>query len=313
MREYFDRYTDTLVDAIGQILDSWGREPAPPFELRDLAVILTAMAAGISFRRSVDPESVPDNLGRDAILLLAPSLTRVAPGRDDRAPAVVAGSGSEHAGVAHSAQRAAGRRRVQRSRSAIIAAAWREFDLRGYADASIAAIAAGADVSETTVYEHFWSKAGVARACYEVEYRELSRALETDAAEPVARIRNHVVRLAALLRDHPALPAAVLDGFGQMGDIGREIHARDPRRLTPLPVPLVGPIREAKSAGRIRTDLKSIDIATAITTLTVVQVSHRPESSAESIARQVGAMTLDGVLTTAVREAADGDVAQDRT
>ena len=270
VRDYFDSYTDELADAYRVILDGWGREPAPPFDVRDLAVVLTALVAGLSFRHVVDPDAAPADLGREVILLMAPALTRVKPGTADRGPTVLFGSDQKPMREVHSAQRLAGQKRVERSRSAIITAARREFSLRGYSEVSITGIASAAGVSETTVYEHFWNKAGVARACYESEYRELASAVEADPADPITRIRNHIARLAGMLRAHPALAAAVLDAFGEADYPGEATDPRDPRLTAPLPLPLVGPIRDAKTAGLIRTDVRSFDIAIAITNLVMV-------------------------------------------
>ncbi len=306
VRAYFDRYTDTLAGAYAVILDSWGREPAPPFDLRSLSVVLTAMAAGISFRRCVDPEAVPDNLGADAILLLAPTLTRVKAGSSDSGPADLFGDDVMRSERAPSAQREAGRRRVERSQASIIQAARREFAMRGYEGTSMATVARAAGMSESTVYEHFWSKSGLVRACYEAEYRDLARAVETDPADPLARIHGHVVRLAGLFGAYPALASGVLDGLARMDEIGRNLDG-NPRMASPFPLALVGPIREAKEAGTVRTDIRSMDIAIAITNLVLVHGRIQPRESAEGVARHVERVILGGVLTDAGRRSLPDD------
>ena len=303
VREYYDRYTDELAEAYRVMLDSWGREPAPPFDLRGLAVVLTALAAGLSFRHVVDPEAAPESLGTEAILMLAPALTRVKAGTADRGPGGLFGGGHDEAGEARSAQHLAGRRRVEQSRAAIVSAARREFTLRGYTEVSMSDIASAAKVSETTVYEHFWNKAGLARACFESEYRDVARAVEADPADPITRIRNHIRRLALLLHEHPALAIAVLDAFGPAGYVGPARDPGDPRLVAPLPMLLLGPIRDAKAAGTMRTDLSTFDVAVAITNLVLVHGRLNPHRSGDEIAGHVEQVILRGVLTGDGREA----------
>lgn len=303
VRDYYDRFTDELADAYQVLLDAWGREPAPPFDLRGVAVVLTALAAGLSFRHVVDPENAPESLGRDAILLIGPALTRVKVGSTGRGPVELFGGGPDEPGEAHSVQRLAGKRRVEQSRSAIVAAARRAFTLRGYTDVSISEIASVADVSATTIYEHFWSKSGLARVCFEPEYRALAGAVEKDLTDPITRIRNHIGRLALTLRELPALAAAVLDTLAQGDDTGMAIDPRDPRLASPLPMALLAPIREAKAEGMIGAELRSVDIAVAITNLVLVHGRFNPDLSADRVASHVEQVILRGVLTGEGREA----------
>ena len=306
VRDFFDGYTDELAGAYGVMLEGWGREPAPPFDLHSLAVVLTALAAGLSFRRVVDPEAVPEDLGTAAILMLAPALTRAKAGGPGAGPTELFGDDPDAATEKSSAQRLAGRKRVARSRAAIVAAARREFTVRRYSEVSMAGISAAAGVSATTLYEHFWNKAGVARACFEPEYMELARAVETDPAEPIARIRNHIVRLAEMLGAHPALAIAVLDAFGESDDVGEATDANDPRLVAPLPMPLLRPISEAKAAGMIRSDIRSLDVAIAITNLTLVHGRLNPRASGEEVAMLVERVILNGVMTDAGRAGSTG-------
>jgi len=303
VREYYDHFTDELAEAYGIILDSWGREPVPPFDLRSLAVVLTALAAGLSIRSVVDPDNAPESLGRDAILLLGPALTRVKSGSVDRGPAALFGPGRDAVAEAQSAQRLAGRRRAQQTRSAIITAARRRFTLHPYGEVSISEVAEDAGISITTLYEHFWNKSGLARTCFEPEYRDLARAIDIDPADPITCIRNHIGRLADVLHDYPALAAAVLDVFGQTGDVSPATDARDPRLAAPLPMALLGRVREAKAAGMMAADLGSLDVAIAITNLVLVHARLNPHAPADNVALHVEKMILRGVLTSGGREA----------
>lgn len=301
VREHYDRYTDELAEAYGAILDAWGREPAPPFDLRSIAVVLTALASGLSIRHAVDPEAAPLDLGKEVIIMLAPALTRVKPGSSARGPSQLFGPEQHAAGEPESAQRLAGQRRVAQSRSAIISAARREFILNRYENVSMASIAEAAGVSETTLYEHFYNKPGVARACFEDEYKEMAAAIELDTGDLISRIRRHIERLAVLLTTRPALTVAVLDAMAQPGDVGSPSGPSDPRAVVPLPFPLLRPIRDAKAAGLMRDDIRTMDLAIAITNLVVVHSRLNPDTPPDEVARHVDRVVLQGVLTDEAR------------
>jgi len=307
VRDYYDGFTDDLADAYQVLLDAWGREPTPPFDLRGIAVVLTALAAGLSIRHVVDPKNAPESLGRDAILLLAPALTRVKAGKADHGPVELFGGDADRPAEASSPQRLAGQRRVEQTRTTIVVAARRLFTLRGYADVSMVDIAQAAGMSATTVYEHFWNKSGVARVCFEPEYRELERAAGNDSADAITRVRNHIGRLAQLLRENPALAAAALDAFAQVDGAAVVTDPRDPRLASPLPMPLLGPIRQAREAGLISRDLRSLDVAVAITNLVLVHGRLNPHLSAGEVSRHVETVILGGVLTSEARASFGAD------
>ncbi|HZE37618.1 MAG TPA: TetR/AcrR family transcriptional regulator [Stackebrandtia sp.] len=86
-------------------------------------------------------------------------------------------------------------RKKQRTRAALIDAAYRLFDSRGYSDTTVNQIAAAAEVSPATFFNHFASKEDVIFADGGVLLEEISQRLESLAAG-----RNPVEALADAVR-----------------------------------------------------------------------------------------------------------------
>jgi AcrR family transcriptional regulator len=91
----------------------------------------------------------------------------------------------------------------ERTKRALEAAALRLFRERGYAETSVAAIAAEAEVSRRTFFRYFRSKEGVVFANAAENAHRLQEAIESepDGADPLRVFGNAVVRLTALDMD----------------------------------------------------------------------------------------------------------------
>jgi AcrR family transcriptional regulator len=158
-----------------QLFTLWGREARPPFSIGDIATLMAALGEGLIVRHRIDPHTAPVSLFEDAVLTLVSALTREV---GDRAVDQIdfvrrpARNGSTGAAAAVPATE-----RRARSHAAILDAFERLLVDRGYHDVTIADVAERAGVSATTVYEHFGSKAQLARSLNAVAIEELGARL----------------------------------------------------------------------------------------------------------------------------------------
>ncbi|MEV5012826.1 TetR family transcriptional regulator [Streptomyces sp. NPDC055692] len=89
------------------------------------------------------------------------------------------------------------REQAERNRAAVLEAAWRLFEERGYGATTVSAVAAAAGVSAETVYKAFGGKAALVRALWErglagrgpVHAQERSDVMRENAADPHAIVR----------------------------------------------------------------------------------------------------------------------------
>lgn len=89
-------------------------------------------------------------------------------------------------------------------RDAILASAYRQFSRRGYARTTVAAIAAGAGVSDANLYVYFGSKLELLFGVYEPWLRERIRRLEQRIAAARSPRRRLGLLVEALWRELPA-------------------------------------------------------------------------------------------------------------
>jgi len=76
LRRLYDHVTQVQVLGYQGLLDAWGREPRPPYDLRTVAITITAVADGLLVRRGFEPELDVTTLFEDAVRSLIPTLTR---------------------------------------------------------------------------------------------------------------------------------------------------------------------------------------------------------------------------------------------
>lgn len=109
-------------------------------------------------------------------------------------------------------QRAAATKRA-RTQRAILTAASKLFDERGYHGVKVDAVAAKADVSAPTVYNHFPTKRVLAVAAYAPEVLAFMASTEAEFAsqtKPETVLEDFIQELAAHLVAHPAMAYALL-------------------------------------------------------------------------------------------------------
>ena len=294
LRAYYNDYADDLVVAYGALLDEWGLEMVPGVSLRQLAAVLTGTLEGMGMRWLVDPDLVSPTLYADAVLALVPAFTRRRAGATAGRPASFLGEVFQRTDTAErgaagaveeSSQRRSGRRRVERSRTAILEAARAEFALRGYQETTVAQIAAAAGVGETTVYEHFGSKAVIAAACFEERHADAVAALAADDSDPMTRLHNHLCRVHALLTADRDGTKALFDAVLQVTESGPPTDPADPRVLVPLPDVMAPVIADAQAAGALGGEADPWEIAEVLVGLVFLNVLMTPMDSEEACRR----------------------------
>ena len=76
MRQLFEHITQVQIVGYEALLDAWGREPRPPYDLRTVAITITAVADGLVLRRGFEPDLDITTLFEDAVRSLIPTLSR---------------------------------------------------------------------------------------------------------------------------------------------------------------------------------------------------------------------------------------------
>jgi AcrR family transcriptional regulator len=83
LRRLYDHVTDVQVLGYDALLRTWGREPRPPYDLRTIAITITAVADGLVSRHLFEPELDVTTLFEDAVRSLIPTLSRRVGAPDD--------------------------------------------------------------------------------------------------------------------------------------------------------------------------------------------------------------------------------------
>ena len=76
MRRLYEHVTQVQVVGYEALLAAWGREPRPPYNLRTIAITITAVADGLVARRLFEPDLDVTTLFEDAVRSLIPTLSR---------------------------------------------------------------------------------------------------------------------------------------------------------------------------------------------------------------------------------------------
>ena len=76
MRRLYEHVTEVQIIGYQALLDAWGREPRPPYDLRTIAITITAVADGLIHRHGFEPELDVTTLFEDAVRSLIPTLSR---------------------------------------------------------------------------------------------------------------------------------------------------------------------------------------------------------------------------------------------
>ena len=76
MRRLYEHVTQVQIIGYEALLDAWGREPRPPYDLRTIAITITAVADGLIHRHGFEPDLDVTTLFEDAVRSLIPTLSR---------------------------------------------------------------------------------------------------------------------------------------------------------------------------------------------------------------------------------------------
>jgi AcrR family transcriptional regulator len=83
MRRLYDHVIEVQIIGYAALLDAWGREPRPPYDLRTISITITAVADGLMLRRGFEPDLDVTTLFEDAVRSLIPTLSRRIGAPDD--------------------------------------------------------------------------------------------------------------------------------------------------------------------------------------------------------------------------------------
>lgn len=316
LRRTYNDYADDLVGAYQMLLDEWGREMVPGVSLRQFAAMITGLLDGMGIRWLFDPELASPSLYADAVLALVPAFTRRRAGAVGSSEVSIFSDGEEReaSGAARhgpevaarrapeSPQALSGRKRVNKARAAILAVARAEFSLRGYQATTISGIASAALVGETTVYEHFGTKAGLAASCLEAGHADAMAALAVDESEPMVRLHNHLCRLYSLLAADRDLGKALFDAVLQASEAGPPTDGNDPRLVIPMPEALVPVIDDARRSGVLVAHLDAVAVAEDLVGILLLHVLMKPMDP-ETACRRLESLVFDGLYVTSGRDA----------
>ncbi len=173
--------------------------------------------------------------------------------------------------------------RIQASRSRILEAALELFMQRGYFNTTIQDLSSLSGVSVGSIYHHFGSKTGVARALYQGLMGELETAIDDIAARAVSSTDQCRAAMAYLLEFAEQRPRAmqfIIEARHQ------EFLPDEPPMCSAQPFVR---LRELVRRGIERGEVRDIDVNVAATTLF-------------GGALRLIAMRLDGVLETPLPE-----------
>lgn len=287
--------TESVLPAYRSGLEAIGREVMPPFSEHDLAVVLTALGAGLKARHVADPASVRNELYADLVSALVIAVTRPV---GEQVREVETLSALDRPVVVRTGPVAP--ERASTTWFQIAEAAAPLFAERPLNDVRIAEIAEVAGVSASTVYHQFGSVSAVAAAGWTRHLPELeaiaSRPLTTDEG-PIVRMEQVLTRYIQLARENRgALEGQVLEG------VARASSGPDPTVvLMPLASLLTPHIRELRARGMLRRRIDSEALARSVLQLAAMRVLTSPEEPEERIIDETLGMLLEGALARQVR------------
>ncbi len=176
------------------------------------------------------------------------------------------------------------RTKRHRTRMALITAADAAFAARGWAGTRMEDIAAAAEVSVSTAYNHFPSKHAMLAAVYGPHVNTLLAQAERNIADgrPVVdALTDQIHALAELSWRHrgltAAFTAAVMDYTVRVGRPPDPADKADPRTLVPLPEPLRRLIHHGQATGKLHSFPPAVEISGMIINLLLLRSINRDE------------------------------------
>ena len=216
LREIYRQTEDRIFSTFGAVLESWGREPRPPFDSRRILAVLTALAEGLGTRFSFDPEAAPlETYGHASLAFLMVATRQIDDSRDLQAAFDTANNWPS-IGLAlrlkeqtKDSEIAAHARSTSLSPREVVIAARRMLTRTSYTELTFAELAAVTRVSEVTLQQWFGSKAGLGTALYMLNIGE-----HYDAIDPglpaIDRLRTMIDLNIAEVDRWPVLSQSIL-------------------------------------------------------------------------------------------------------
>lgn len=182
------------------------------------------------------------------------------------------------------------RRDPERTSAAILAAAVREFSLKGYEGARVDAIAARAKVNKRMLYHYFGGKDGLYLAVLEQSYAAIRSAetkLDLTHREPAEAMRRLVLFTWTYYLDHPEF-LAILATENQH----RARFVKQSKTIVALNSPLIAALEEVlgrgTAEGLFRAGVDAVDLYISIAALGAFYLSNQWTLSAIFRRRLVG-------------------------
>lgn len=279
--------TESVLPAYRRGLVAIGREVMPPFTDHDLAVVLTAIGAGLKARLVADPGSVRDDLYADLVSAVVVAVTR--PVGEQVAAGEVASL------ERHLVSRPSGVLPAQAESGTwrqIAGAAAPLFVDRRVSEVKVAEVAEAAGVSASTVYQRFGTVSAVAAAGWVRHLPELEAIATkplTAGEGPITRMEQVLTRFIELARaNRGALEGLVLESVAVAGEGSRPV--------APIPSLLVPHVRELRTRGLLRRRVDSVGLARSITQLVAMRVLAVPDEPDERVIDDTLGMLLEGAL-----------------
>lgn len=282
----YGRYLDAMEDRISpvftELMESWGREPRPPFDVTALTALHMALVHGTVQRHRLSPNRIGADHFKRAAVVLNLVLLRLRGDRhtvDDR----VSEMNYYPLRDVRTGREVTGQGAVTRAR--ILTAAAELIGAHGFEQTTIASVARVARVSESTIYDLFTSKAGLAVALWVKQAQDMLAATDHSGLGPGPRLRAHLLDLARFTATHSDHAAPYLAGI-----VCHAPAVDDPVRDATRSV-----VAAAQRAGAVRSDLDGDDLADLLVSTVISRVLGVPSEGADEAAE----WTLRALATTA--------------
>jgi AcrR family transcriptional regulator len=269
---YQNAVEEAIVVGAAHMLRGWGREPRPPFDLRNLVTIGNALTQGAYVRHTLNPEFL--SVEHHALAITGTVLLGLRLIGDERTMADRLAEMNYYPQATASAD--ATRSLIDGgTKDRLLAAAAELFAEYGVEATSVAQVAKRAGVSTTTFFNLYGSKSHLALALFD-RHSELHMAARRGQFDPSDALVDHLVGVADLAACHPEMAKIFLaelasDDSGTLGIV--------------LVDPLAELLASSSKDGEGPTEGNDRDTAQLMVTVAVHRILHRPSLGAESAAR----------------------------
>ena len=298
LREGYQTLDATVIPLYERGLRGLGREMLPPFTIRDLTVVMNAIAEGLRMRAEVDPASVRDDLYADSVTAMLIGITR--PRVERREPGLPVELSTLESRLAVGRVRTPPTDAPVETWRQIAEAAAHLFDDRAADEVRVAEVAAAAGVSTSTVYHHFGTVSAVAACGFARHLPELEAiaAVPLTAQDgPIQRIEQVLTRYVELVCEHRGAAEAMVNEImvecrpGVEGNRPRSIRA-----LLPFPSLVHELIRELRMRGMLRRRVDGERLSRSLIHLVTMRALLFPDETVERIVDETMTLVFDGAL-----------------